>query len=95
MLLLRSVIATYLLAPLLALTLMAVLPTSSSIDVALLVIAIAAGAPLLPRKLMGADNDADVFSLVVTSSLLAVVTVPAWLAALSAVFEVESAPVRA
>jgi BASS family bile acid:Na+ symporter len=41
---------------------------------------------------MGFDNDANIFSLVVTSSLLAVVTVPAWQSGLSAVFEVESAP---
>jgi BASS family bile acid:Na+ symporter len=85
-LLIRSVVAMYLLVPLLALVLMAVHPVSIAVEVSLLVIAISAGAPLLPKKLMGLDNEAYVFSLVVTSSLLAVVTVPAWLAVLKAAF---------
>ena len=85
-LLIRSVVAMYLLVPLLALVLMALLPVSIEVQVALLVIAISSGAPLLPKKLMGLDNEAYVFSLVVTSSLLAMVTVPAWLAVLKAAF---------
>jgi BASS family bile acid:Na+ symporter len=91
-LLLRSVVAMYVLVPLLALFLMAVLSVPIEVEVALLVIAISAGAPLLPRKLMGLDNDAYVFSLMVTSSILAVVTVPAWLALLSTAFDSAAAP---
>ena len=89
-LLIRSVVAMYLLVPLSALLLMAVLPVSIAVKVALLVIAISAGAPLIPRKLMGFDTDAYGFSLVATSSLLAVLTVPAWHAALASIFDVST-----
>jgi BASS family bile acid:Na+ symporter len=53
------------------------------VEVAILVLAISAGAPLLPRKLIHLGNDAYVFSLVVTTSLLAIVTVPTWLTILA------------
>jgi len=46
----------------------------------------ASGAPLLPRKLMRLGNEEYVFSLVVISSLLAIVTVPVWLAVLEPQF---------
>jgi BASS family bile acid:Na+ symporter len=85
-LLLRSLLAMYLLVPLLALGLVAVLPLSPGSEIALLVLAISAGAPLVPRKLMPLDNDAYIFSLVVTSSLLAIVTVPAWAALLAPLY---------
>jgi hypothetical protein len=49
----------------------------------LLVLAVSAGAPLLPCKLGAFGADAYVFSLVVTSSLLAIVLVPAWVAFLA------------
>ena len=55
-------------------------------SIALLVLAISAGAPLLPRKLMRLGNEEYVFSLVVISSLLAIVTVPVWLAVLEPQF---------
>jgi predicted Na+-dependent transporter len=48
----------------------------------LLVLAVSAGAPLLPRKLLNIGDGAYIFSLVVTTSLLAIVLVPAWLALL-------------
>lgn len=79
-LMLRSLLAMYVVVPLLALALAAVLDLPPWVDVALLVLAISAGAPLVPRKLRWLDNDAYVFSLAVTSSLLAIVTVPAWAA---------------
>ena len=45
---------------------------------ALVVLAICAGAPLVPKKLIKFGGDpAYVFSLIVTTSLLAIVTVPA------------------
>lgn len=85
-LLLRSLLAMYLLVPLLALGLVAMLSLSPGTEIALLVLAISAGAPLVPRKLMQFDNDAYIFSLVVTSSLLAIVTVPAWAAVLAPLY---------
>jgi BASS family bile acid:Na+ symporter len=76
----------YLLVPLAALLLVRLLELSAGVELALLVLAVSAGAPLLPRKLMPFGNDAYVFSLVVTSTLLAIVVVPAWLALLGPQF---------
>jgi BASS family bile acid:Na+ symporter len=90
-LLLRSVLAMYLVVPLAALVLVKVVPLSPGVKTALLVLAISAGAPLLPRKLMRLGREGYVFSLVVTSSLLAVVLVPAWVAVLAAHFNRETA----
>ena len=61
-------------------------PPSPSMEVALLVLAVSAGGLMLPRKLMGFGDGSYVFSLVVLSSLLAIVTVPAWLAMLGPLF---------
>jgi len=55
--------------------------------VLILVLAVSAGAPLLPRKVSGIGDSAYIFSLVVTSSLVAIVVVPAWIAALSPYFQ--------
>jgi len=86
-LLLRSVLAMYVLVPLAAFVLAELLPLAPGVRVALLVIAVSAGAPLLPRRLRFGGSP-YVFSLVVTSSLLAIVLVPAWLAVLSRHFDV-------
>jgi len=86
-LLLRSVLAMYVLVPLAAFVLAELLPLAPGVRVALLVIAVSAGAPLLPRRLRFGGSP-YVFSLVVTSSLLAIVLVPAWLALLSRHFGV-------
>lgn len=86
-LLLRSLLAMYVVVPLLALAAAWFLPLSAAIKIALLVLAISAGAPLLPRKIMGLGSDAYVFSLVVLTSLLAIVTVPAWLGFLGNLFD--------
>ena len=86
-LLLRSVLAMYVLVPLAAFVLAEFLPLAPGVRVALLVIAVSAGAPLLPRRLRFGGSP-YVFSLVVTSSLLAIVLVPAWLAVLSRHFDV-------
>jgi len=88
-LLLRAVLAMYVLVPLVALALALLLPVPPGIQAAVVVVAISAGAPLVPRKLMPLHNDAYVLSLIATSSLLAIVTVPAWLAGLGAVFGIE------
>ena len=79
-LLLRSVLAMYVLVPLTIFALAKLLPLTGSMRAALLVLAVSAGAPLLPRKLQAYGNGAFSFSLVVISSLLAIVLAPAWLA---------------
>jgi predicted Na+-dependent transporter len=89
-LLLRSLLAMYVLVPLAALALVAVLPLTPGVKAAFLVLAVSAGAPLLPRKLGGFGGGAYVFSLVVTSSLLAILVVPAWVALLASYFEVST-----
>jgi len=83
---LRSLLAMYVVVPLLALAAVKLLHLPPGVELALLVLAISAGAPLLPRKLMRLGNEEYVFSLVVISSLLAIVTVPAWLAVLEPQF---------
>jgi hypothetical protein len=82
-LLLRSLLAMYVAVPLVALLVARSLTLPTPVEVAILVLAISAGAPLRPRKLIHLGNDAYVFSLVVTSSLLAIVTIPAWLTVLA------------
>src|SRR5277367_1160042 len=79
-LLLRSVLAMYVLLPLATLALVKVLTLAPGVEIGLLVLAVSAGAPLLPRKLMKIGDGAYIFSLVVTSSLLAVFWFPSgWL----------------
>jgi predicted Na+-dependent transporter len=87
-LLLRSLLAMYVLVPAAAFLLVKVLPIAPGVKAALLVLAVSAGAPLLPKKLGALASDAYVFSLVVTSSLLAIVLVPGWVALLAAHFGV-------
>jgi bile acid:Na+ symporter, BASS family len=81
-LLLRSLLAMYVLVPLAALALVGLLNLAPGVELGLLVLAVSAGAPLLPRKLLRIGDGAYTFSLVLLSSLLAVVVVPAWLALL-------------
>ena len=84
---LRSVLAMYLLVPLAALAMVKVLPLSPGVEIGLLVLAVSAGAPLLPRKLMKIGDGAYVFSLVLTSRLLAIVLVLTWLAVIGPVLD--------
>jgi BASS family bile acid:Na+ symporter len=56
----------------------------------LLVLAVSAGAPLLPRKLRPEGDDGYVVSLVLLSSVLAIVLVPLWVWILRAHFGVSS-----
>ena len=81
-LLLRSVLAMYVAVPLAALMLVGLLDLAPGVRLGLLVLAASAGAPLLPRKLLRIGDGAYIFSLVLLSSLLAIVVVPAWLALL-------------
>ncbi|WP_289297130.1 hypothetical protein [uncultured Reyranella sp.] len=85
-LLLRSVMAMYVLVPLAAVGLVKLLPLSPGVEAGLLVLAVSAGAPLLPRKLLGIGDGAYIFSLVVVSSVLAVLLVPVWLEMLVPLF---------
>lgn len=82
-LLLRSLGAMYVLVPLAAFAFARLLPLGSGVKAALLVLAVSAGAPLLPRKVSKLGSGAYAFSLVVVSSLLAIVLVPAWVALMS------------
>lgn len=85
-LLLRSLLAMYVLVPLTAVALVKLLDLPAGVEAALLVLAVSAGAPLLPRKLLGIGDGAYIFSLVVVSSVLAVILVPLWLEALIPLF---------
>jgi len=77
-LLLKSIIAMYVVMPLVAVLMARTLDLPPRTELALVVLAICAGAPLLPKKLIKFGGDpAYVFSLIVTTSLLAIVTVPA------------------
>jgi BASS family bile acid:Na+ symporter len=86
-LLVRSFLAMYVLVPLAAWFLVKVFPIAPPVKAALLILAASAGAPLLPRKLLGLGSGAYIFSLVVTSSVLAIILVPAWVALLGQHFE--------
>lgn len=85
-LLVRSLVAMYVAVPLVALTMVKTLELPMGVEVALLVLAVSAGAPLLPRKVMHLGEGGYIFSLVVVSSLLAIITVPAWVAVLAPLF---------
>ncbi|MCG6928299.1 MAG: hypothetical protein LJF30_23690 [Acidobacteria bacterium] len=74
----KSVLAMYVVAPAVAVLMARTLDLPKPTEVALVVLAVCAGAPLLPRKLLKLGGDVSyVFSLVVTTSLLAILTVPA------------------
>lgn len=84
MLLLKSLLAMYVVMPAVAVLMARVLDLPPRTGLALVVLAICAGAPLLPKKLIKFGGDpAYVFSLIVTTSILAIVTVPASLHILS------------
>jgi BASS family bile acid:Na+ symporter len=76
-LLMRSLFAMYVLTPLVALLLVFAFSAPLPVELAVLLMAISAGAPLLPKKLfkLGA-NPPYVYSLSVIAALLAIVTVP-------------------
>ena len=89
-LLLRSLFAMYVAVPLAAFAAVKLVELPLQVKAAILVLAISAGAPLLPKKLMKLGREGYVFSLVVTSSILAIVVVPAWLTVLGPLFGRES-----
>jgi BASS family bile acid:Na+ symporter len=76
-LLVRSLLAMYVAVPAAAIVLVRLLHLPRETSVAILVLAVAAGAPLVPRRLLDAGGDPPyVLSLAVTTSLLAIVSVP-------------------
>lgn len=88
-LLLRSLLAMYVAVPLAALALVFLLPLGAVAKAALLILAASAGAPLLPKKLGKIGNEAYVLSLVVLSSVLAIIAVPVWIAIYGQIFGIE------
>ena len=83
----RSLLAMYVLTPLIAVLLVLVFNAPFPVKVAVLLMAISASAPVLPKKLfkLGA-NPPYVYSLAVIMALFAIVTVPLSLVALGAFF---------
>lgn len=77
--LIRSLAAMYIVVPLVAFLLVRLVVLPPGVEIALLVLAVSAGAPLLPRKLMKIGHESYMLSLVVTSSVIAIVAVPLWL----------------
>lgn len=76
-LLCRSFAAMYLLVPLAAVAIDSLFELPSNTRAALVLLSISAGAPLLPKRLIRLGGDPDyTFSLTVTASLLAIVTLP-------------------
>lgn len=87
-LLLRSLAAMYLVVPVVAFGLVLIIPVERGVKAAMLVLAVSAGAPLLPRRLKKLNSQQYIFSLLITSSLVAIVAVPVWAATLDAYFGV-------
>ena len=85
----RSLLAMYVLVPLAALLVVRVVALTPAVAAALLVLAVSAGAPLLPRKLSKIGSGTYPFSLVVCTSVLAIVVVPTWIGLLSQHFGVD------
>lgn len=80
----RSLFAMYVAVPAVILAMAKGVPMSPPVRTAVTVLAISAGAPLLPRRLMNLGRRGYVLSLVATSALVAIVAVPAWVQILAA-----------
>jgi BASS family bile acid:Na+ symporter len=76
----------YVLVPLAAVALVRILHPVRPVGGAMLVLAVSAGAPILAKKLLKLDRESYVLGLSVTTSLLAIVTVPAWISFLAPLF---------
>jgi len=87
----RALLAMYVLVPAAAVLIDEFFPLGKVARAALLVLAVSAGAPMLPRKLGPIGRSPYVFSLVVTSSFLAVVFVPLWVMVLGPHFDLDRA----
>ena len=90
-LLLKSIVAMYVVMPVVAVGMARILDLPPKTEAALVVLAICAGAPLLPKKLIKFGGDPSyVFSLIFTTSLLAIVTVPVSLQLLGGIINADS-----
>jgi bile acid:Na+ symporter, BASS family len=86
-LLIRSLLALYLLTPLAAVLLVLAFPAPRAVAIAVLLMAISAGAAALPKKLLKAGAKLSyAYSLSAVAAVLAIVTVPVSLAVLGAFF---------
>jgi BASS family bile acid:Na+ symporter len=95
-LMLKSVAAMYVVMPVVAILMARVLYLPERTELAIVILAICAGAPLLPKKLIKFGGDpAYVFSLIVNTSLIAVVTVPASLHLLAEVLSLDTTALTA
>ena len=84
-LLLRSFLAMYVVIPSFAVVLVLLLALPPGVEMGLVLVAISAGAPLLPKTMLKLGcNPPYVYSLLIITCLLAVITVPLSLALLSA-----------
>ena len=73
----RSLFAMYVLTPLTAMLLVLAFPAHQAVEIAVLLMAISAGAPPLPKKFLKLSvNPPYVYSLAIIASLLAIVSVP-------------------
>jgi BASS family bile acid:Na+ symporter len=93
-LLAKSAIAMYVVMPIVSIVMDYLFDLPTKTELALIILAICAGAPLLPKKLIKFGGDPSyVFSLIVTTSLLAIVTVPASLYFLDRMVPLETSAV--
>jgi bile acid:Na+ symporter, BASS family len=83
----KSLLAIFVITPVIAVLMIQAFDTSVGVKVAVLLMAISAGAPVLSKKLLKLNaNPPYVYSLAVTSALVAIVTVPVSLAVLGSFF---------
>jgi len=93
-LLFKSIIAMYVVMPMVAVVMNYWFDLPPKTELALIILAICAGAPLLPKKLIRFGGDPSyVFSLIVTTSLLAIITVPASLHVLAKIVSLKASVV--
>jgi len=93
-LLAKSVIAMYVVMPIVSVVMVYLFDLPPKTELALVILAICAGAPLLPKKLIKFGSDPSyVFSLIVATSLLAIITVPASLHVLAKIIAFEASAV--
>lgn len=93
-LLAKSITAMYVVMPIVSVVMDYLFDLPPKTELALIILAICAGAPLLPKKLIKFGGDPSyVFSLIVTTSLLAIITVPASLQILAKIVSFETSAV--
>ena len=89
--LIKAIAAMYVVIPVVAVLMALAFDLPTRTELAFVILSICAGAPLLPKKLIKFGGDPDyVFSLIVTTSLLAIVTVPASLHILAGIIPVDA-----